>query len=113
MSHLWRRILTRALIDVEGGWIYPDDADAIRFEASVGLEVDLSAGEAEIIVVPTGDVDENGVRIGEVRLLASGATKPDEYYVIGTTGTLSTDTSADITATAVLAIGEARRAGSI
>ncbi len=94
------------LIDVEGGWIYPDDADAIRFEASVGLEVDLSAGEAEIIVVPTGDVDENGVRIGEVRLLASGATKPDEYYVIGTTGTLSTDTSADITATAVLAIGE-------
>ena len=71
------------LIDVEGGWIYPDDAGAIRFEAKIGLRLDLSAGEAQIIVVPTGAEDENGVRIGEVRLFASGATKPAEYYVIG------------------------------
>ena len=90
------------LVDVEGGWIYPDDADAIRFEATTDLRVDLSAGEADIIVVPTGDVDGNGVRIGEVRLLTSNETPPDEYYVIGTTGDLSaTDT---VAATAVLEI---------
>ena len=92
------------LIDVEGGWIYPDDADAIRFEAKVDLRLDLSTGEAEVIVVPTGDVDENGVRIGEVRLLASGATKPDEYYVIGTTGVLSNDMDSSAMAEAVLEI---------
>ena len=89
------------LVDVEGGWIYPDDADAIRFEATTDLRVDLSAGEADIIVVPTGDVDGNGVRIGEVRLLTSNETPPEEYYVIGTTGKLS---ATDTVATAVLAI---------
>ena len=89
------------LVDVEGGWIYPDDADAIRFEATTDLRVDLSAGEADIIVVPTGDVDGNGVRIGEVRLLTSNETPPEEYYVIGTTGNLS---ATDTVATAVLAI---------
>ena len=90
------------LVDVEGGWIYPDDADAIRFEATTDLRVDLSAGEADIIVVPTGGLDGNGVRIGEVRLLTSNETPPEEYYVIGTTGNLSaTDT---VAATAVLEI---------
>ena len=92
------------LIDVEGGWIYPDDADAIRFEAKVDLREDLSAGELQIIVVPTGDVDENGVRIGEVRLLASGATKPAEYYVIGTTGVLGNDIPPAEMAEAILEI---------
>ena len=91
------------LVDVEGGWIYPDDADAIRFEATTDLRVDLSAGEADIIVVPTGDVDGNGVRIGEVRLLTSDETPPEEYYVIGTTGNLSA-TATDTVATAVLEI---------
>ena len=89
------------LVDVEGGWIYPDDADAIRFEATADLRVDLSAGEADIIVVPTGDLDGNGVRIGEVRLLTSDETPPEEYYVIGTTGNLS---ATDTVATAVLEI---------
>ena len=91
------------LVDVEGGWIYPDDADAIRFEATAGLRVDLSAGEADIIVVPTGNLDGNGVRIGEVRLLTSDETPPEEYYVIGTTGNLSA-TATDTVATAVLEI---------
>ena len=89
------------LVDVEGGWIYPDDADAIRFEATADLRVDLNAGEADIIVVPTGDLDGNGVRIGEVRLLTSDETPPEEYYVIGTTGNLS---ATDTVATAVLEI---------
>ena len=92
------------LIDVEGGWIYPDDAGAIRFEAKIDLRLDLSAGEAQIIVVPTGAEDENGVRIGEVRLLASGATKPAEYYVIGTTGVLSNDIPPAEMAEAILEI---------
>ena len=67
------------------------------------LRVDLNAGEeADIIVVPTGDVDGSGVRIGEVRLLTSNEeTPPEEYYVIGTTGKLS---ATDTVATAVLAI---------
>ena len=90
------------LINVEGGWIYPGDGKAIRFEAVFDLRVDLSTGEAQIIVVPTG-VDANGVRIGEVRLLASSEDKPDEYYVIGTTGTLGEFPEIEA-ATAVLAI---------
>ena len=92
------------LIDVEGGWIYPDDAGAIRFEAKIDLREDLSAGELQIIVVPIGAEDENGVRIGEVRLLASGATKPAEYYVIGTTGVLSNDIPPAEMAEAILEI---------
>ena len=92
------------LIDVEGGWIYPDDASAIRFEAKIDLRLDLSTGEAEVIVVPTDDVDGNGVRIGEVRLLTSDETPPDEYYVIGTTGVLSNDMDSSAMAEAVLEI---------